>query len=165
MSSVSDKNQNISVEISLNGQSISADIPARENLADFIRHRVGLTGTNVGCEMGICGACTVRLNGSIVRSCLTLAAQAHGQKVETIEGLNASGEIEDLQNAFAKNNAAQCGYCTPGMLITSAELLASGQATDRDAIREFLSGNLCRCTGYQAIVDAVQQVAGERDHD
>jgi len=150
------------ISVHLNGQLIVANVPARENLADFIRHRVGLTGTNVGCEQGLCGACTVRLNGEIVRSCLTLAAQADGQSVETIEGLTASGEIADLQTAFHENNAAQCGYCTPAMLITAAELLAQGKALERDSIREFLSGNICRCTGYQAIVDAIEQVAKER---
>lgn len=155
--------QSLEVEINLNGQRIVATIPARENLADFIRHRVGLMGTNIGCEQGICGACTVRLNGDIVRSCLTLAAQADGHLVETIEGLSTGGEISDLQNAFHRNNAAQCGYCTPAMLISAAELLRKNPSPDRDDIREFLSGNLCRCTGYQAIIDSVEQVARERN--
>lgn len=155
----------VKIEIVLNGQKIVSTVPARENLADFVRHRVGLVGTNVGCEQGICGACTVRMNGEIVRSCLTLAAQAHGQSVETIEGLSSSGEIKDLQNAFLENNAAQCGYCTPAMLITASELLAKNKNPDRNTIREFLSGNLCRCTGYQAIVDAVEQVARDRNDD
>lgn len=159
---MTDSDHSMQISVHLNGQLIVANVPARENLADFIRHRVGLTGTNVGCEQGICGACTVRLNGEIVRSCLTLAAQADGQAVETIEGLTASGEIADLQSAFHKNNAAQCGYCTPAMLITAAELLAQGKTLERDSIREFLSGNICRCTGYQAIVDAIEQVARER---
>ncbi len=161
---MTDIEQTLQVDILLNGQRIVATIPARENLADFIRHRVGLMGTNVGCEQGICGACTVKLNGEIVRSCLTLAAQADGQSVETIEGLSSSGEISDLQNAFHKNNAAQCGYCTPAMLITASELLEKHTSPDRDTIREFLSGNLCRCTGYHAIVDAIEQVAKERNN-
>ncbi len=156
---MSDLKQTVEVCITLNGQTIKATIPARENLADFIRHRVGLMGTNVGCEQGICGACTVRLNGDSVRSCLTLAAQASGQTVETIEGLSDSGEIKPLQEAFHRNNAAQCGYCTPAMLITATELLNSNTEISRDSIREYLSGNLCRCTGYHAIIDAVEEVA------
>mgnify|MGYP001355095024 CR=1 FL=1 len=159
---MSDSIQNIKVDVNLNGQKIVSEVPARENLADFIRHRVGLMGTNVGCEQGICGACTVRLNGEIVRSCLTLVAQANGKFVETIEGLTTSEEIKDLQNAFHRNNAAQCGFCTPAMLITSAELLQKVKNPDRQTIREYLSGNLCRCTGYHAIVDAVEQVGKER---
>ncbi|MFT5132565.1 MAG: carbon-monoxide dehydrogenase small subunit [Gammaproteobacteria bacterium] len=159
---MADLNQNVHVEVNLNGQLIVATVPARENLADFIRHRVGLMGTNVGCEQGICGACTVRLDGEIVRSCLTLVAKADGHSVETIEGLTDSGEIADLQNAFLRNNAAQCGFCTPAMLITAAELLETRKNLDRKTIREFLSGNLCRCTGYHAIVDAIEQVVAER---
>ena len=162
---MADSNQTIQIKIRLNGQDIVANVPPRENLADFIRHRVGLMGTNVGCEQGICGACTVRLNGRTVRSCLTLVGQADGQSVETIEGLTASGEIADLQSAFHKNNAAQCGYCTPGMLVTAAELLETKENPDRKTIRDYLSGNFCRCTGYQAIVDAVEQVARERSNE
>ena len=148
--------------LELNGVKIKQTVPSRESLADFIRHRAGLAGTNVGCEQGICGACTVRLDGKITRSCLTLAVQADGHSVETIEGVTASGEIADLQEAFHRNNAAQCGFCTPGMLISSAELLTNSETLTRQAIRDFLSGNFCRCTGYQAIVDAVQEVAKER---
>ena len=153
----------VQITLELNGRTISETVPARENLADFIRHRIGLTGTNVGCEQGICGACTVRVNGKTTRSCLTLAAQVDGQQVETIEGITTSQEVADLQAAFHQNNAAQCGFCTPGMLMSAAELLNSGHSLDRQEIREFLSGNLCRCTGYQAIIDAVEQTGQARN--
>ncbi len=155
-----DKEPHFFVSVTVNGELVEADAPARESLADFLRHRVGLTGAHVGCEQGICGACTVSLDGRIARSCLTLAAQAHGQRVDTIEGMTGSGELAALQAAFLKHNAAQCGFCTPGMLITAAEYLANGGGTDRAAIREFLSGNYCRCTGYHAIIDAIAEVAG-----
>lgn len=155
-----DKEPCFSVAITVNGAIVEAEVPARESLADFLRHRAGLTGTHVGCEQGICGACTVRFDGSIVRSCLTLAAQAHGHSVETIEGMTDNGELAALQAAFLKHNAAQCGFCTPGMLVTAAEYLARGGRADRASIREFLSGNYCRCTGYHAIVDAIEEVAG-----
>ena len=151
--------QYISVAITVNGALIEVDIPARENLADFLRHQVGLTGTHVGCEQGVCGACTVRFDGRIARSCLTLAAQAHGHRVDTIEGMTDSGELAALQAAFLKHNAAQCGFCTPGMLISAAEYLAAAGRAERRSIREFLSGNYCRCTGYHAIVDAIAEVA------
>jgi carbon-monoxide dehydrogenase small subunit len=129
------------------------------HLADFLRDYLHLTGTHVGCEQGVCGACTVRLNGEIVRACLVLAAQADGKSVQTIEGLSDSGEIVDLQRAFRDRNALQCGYCTPGMLITAHDLLRQQPEPSRQQIREHLSGNYCRCTGYQAIVDAVEAAA------
>ena len=154
--------QYFSVAMTVNGVLVEAEVPARESLADFLRHRVGLTGTHVGCEQGVCGACTVRFDGRIARSCLTLAAQAHGHSIETIEGVTDSGEIADLQEAFLRHNAAQCGFCTPGMLISAAEFLNSHQATDRKSIRAFLSGNYCRCTGYHAIVDAIEEIAGKK---
>ena len=154
--------QYFSVAVTVNGVLVEAEVPARESLADFLRHRVGLTGTHVGCEQGICGACTVRFDGRIARSCLTLAAQAHGHSIETIEGVTDSGEIADLQEAFLRHNAAQCGFCTPGMLISATEFLNSHQATDRKSIRTFLSGNYCRCTGYHAIVDAIEEIAGKK---
>ena len=154
--------QYFSVAVTVNGALVEAEVPARESLADFLRHRVGLTGTHVGCEQGICGACTVRFDGRIARACLTLAAQAHGHSIETIEGVTDSGEIADLQEAFLRHNAAQCGFCTPGMLISAAEFLNSHQATDRKSIRAFLSGNYCRCTGYHAIVDAIEEIAGKK---
>lgn len=157
-----DKEPHVSVAITVNGARVEAEVPARESLADFLRHRVGLTGTHVGCEQGICGACTVRFDGSIARSCLTLAAQAHGHSIETIEGVTDRGEIAALQEVFLKHNAAQCGFCTPGMLITAAEFLNTHTATDRESIRAFLSGNYCRCTGYHAIVDAIEELVQEK---
>ena len=123
---------------------------------------MALTGSHVGCEHGVCGACTVRINGVIVRGCLTLAVQCDGARVETIEGMSDAGEIADLQAAFEKRNALQCGFCTPGMLLTAQELLSCGKVPSREQIREHLSGNYCRCTGYQAIVDAIEAVAQAR---
>jgi carbon-monoxide dehydrogenase small subunit len=128
-------------------------------LVDFLRETLGLTGSHVGCEHGVCGACTVRVNGVIVRGCLMLAAQCDGARVETVEGLSDSGELADLQDAFERRNALQCGYCTPGMLLTAQELLAATGMPSRAAIRAYISGNYCRCTGYQAIVDAIESVA------
>jgi aerobic carbon-monoxide dehydrogenase small subunit len=142
----------------LNGEAMTATVEARLNLADFLRHTLHLTGTHVGCEHGVCGACNVMIDGRSVRSCLTLAVQADGGNIETIEGLTASGAIADLQREFVARNALQCGYCTPGMLATAAELLSRGRPT-RAQIRDALSGNYCRCTGYQAIVDAIEAVA------
>ena len=134
----------------------------RLNLADFLREHLSLTGTHVGCEHGVCGACTVRLNGDIVRACLLLAVQANNASVETIEGLSDSGKIADLQDAFRHRNALQCGYCTPGMLIAAQDLLTHNPAPRREEIREHLSGNYCRCTGYQAIIDAIEATARAR---
>jgi carbon-monoxide dehydrogenase small subunit len=148
--------------LTINGEAVSQEINPRESLADFLRERRNLTGTHLGCEHGACGACTVRVNGDIVRGCLVLAAQLEGAQVETIEGITASGEIADLQEAFVLRNALQCGYCTPGMLMCAAELLARRPTTDRDEIRDFISGNYCRCTGYHAIVDAMAQTAAAR---
>ena len=149
------------ISFTLNGRPVSATVDARLNLADFLRHTLRLTGTHVGCEHGVCGACNVLIDGRSVRSCLTLAVQADGATVETIEGLTDSKAIADLQQEFVARNALQCGYCTPGMLVTAAELLARGRP-GRQEIREALSGNYCRCTGYQAIVDAVEAVAQAR---
>jgi aerobic carbon-monoxide dehydrogenase small subunit len=123
---------------------------------------LGLTGSHVGCEHGVCGACTVRVNGEIVRGCLMLAAQCEGAEVETIEGLSDAGEIADLQLAFEQRNSLQCGFCTPGMVLTAQDLLKDGAVPSREEIREHISGNYCRCTGYQAIVDAVESVAHAR---
>jgi carbon-monoxide dehydrogenase small subunit len=131
-------------------------------LVDFLRETLGLTGSHVGCEHGVCGACSVRLDGAVVRGCLTLAVQCDGHAVETIEGASDSGALADLQEVFRTRNALQCGYCTPAMLLTAAELLAGGSVPSRAAIRAHLSGNYCRCTGYQAIVDAVEAVARAR---
>jgi carbon-monoxide dehydrogenase small subunit len=152
----------LSISLQVNGERIDAQVLPRLNLADFLREHLKLTGTHVGCEHGVCGACTVRVNGDIVRSCLMLAAQTHGASIETIEGLSDSGEIADLQAAFRDRNALQCGFCTPGMLVAAQDLLIHESEPDRERIREHLSGNYCRCTGYQAIVDAVEATARMR---
>ena len=131
----------------------------RLNLVDFLRHTVGLTGAHVGCEAGACGACTVLVDGRLIRSCLMLAVQADCKRIETIEGADASGRIARLQEAFSRLNALQCGYCTPAMLLTAAELLRQNPRPSRDDVREWISGNFCRCTGYQSIVDAVLDAA------
>jgi len=151
-----------SISLEVNGERVEAYVLPRINLADFLREHLKLTGTHVGCEHGVCGACTVRLNGEIVRSCLMLAVQANEASVETIEGLSDSGEISDLQAAFRERNALQCGYCTPAMLISAQDLLRQQAEPGREQIREHLSGNYCRCTGYQAIVDAVEATARAR---
>jgi carbon-monoxide dehydrogenase small subunit len=148
--------------LDVNGERIETLVVPRLNLADFLREQLKLTGTHVGCEHGVCGACTVRVNGEIVRSCLMLAVQAQNTSVETIEGLSDSGEIADLQAAFRDRNALQCGFCTPGMLIAAQDLLKQVSEPDRGQIREHLSGNYCRCTGYQAIIDAVETAARAR---
>ena len=154
--------QTVAVRLSVNGQDVAQRVEARTHLVDFLRDSLGLMGTHVGCEHGVCGACTVRVDGSIVRGCLVLAAQLDGASVQTIEGLTASGEIADLQDAFFEYNALQCGFCTAGMLMCAAELLQASPTSDREKIREHLSGNYCRCTGYQAIVNAVAAVAIQR---
>lgn len=152
----------VPLSLDVNGERVDAHVLPRLNLADFLREHLQLTGTHVGCEQGVCGACTVRLNGDIVRACLVLAVQTEGASVVTIEGLSDSGEIADLQAAFRDRNALQCGFCTPGMLMAAQDLLQHSPAPDRDAIREHLSGNYCRCTGYQAIIDAVETTAQAR---
>ena len=152
----------VQVSMSVNSETVTRTVEPRQSLADFIRNELELTGTHVGCEHGVCGACTVRLDGQIVRGCLTLAVQADGCTVETIEGLTESGEIADLQDAFVTRNAAQCGFCTPGMLLTAAELLAADPGASREEIRIHISGNYCRCTGYQAVVDAIESTARSR---
>ena len=150
------------ISLDVNGEHVDAYVLPRLNLADFLREHLKLTGTHVGCEHGFCGACTVRVNGDIVRSCLILAVQLHGASVQTIEGLSDSGEIADLQAVFRDRNALQCGYCTPGMLMAAQDLLKQQPEPDRERIREHLSGNYCRCTGYQAIIDAVETTARMR---
>ena len=152
----------VPISLDVNGERVEALVLPRQNLADFLREHLALTGTHVGCEHGVCGACTVRLNGDIVRSCLMLAVQAHNASVQTIEGLSDSGEIGDLQAAFREHNALQCGFCTPGMLMAAQDLLRLEAAPDRERIRAHLSGNYCRCTGYQAIIDAVEATAKAR---
>jgi carbon-monoxide dehydrogenase small subunit len=148
--------------MTVNGVSVSRRVEARQHLVDFLREELGLTGSHLGCEHGACGACTVRVDGAIVRGCLMLAVQADGARVETIEGLSESGAIADLQRAFHERNALQCGFCTPGMLIAAAELLECRPGATREEIRTHLAGNYCRCTGYQSIVDAVEAVCRER---
>ena len=152
----------IAISLVVNGERIEAGVLPRLNLADFLREHLKLTGTHVGCEHGVCGACTVRIDGDIVRSCLMLAVQTHGAAVETIEGVSDNGEVADLQSAFRERNALQCGFCTPGMLMAAQDLLKQSPSPDREQIREHLSGNYCRCTGYQAIVDAVEATARAR---
>jgi carbon-monoxide dehydrogenase small subunit len=152
----------VAISLDVNGERFDAHVLPRLNLADFLREHLKLTGTHVGCEHGFCGACTVRVNGDIVRSCLILAVQLHGASVQTIEGLSDSGEIADLQAVFRDRNALQCGYCTPGMLMAAQDLLKQQPEADRERIREHLSGNYCRCTGYQAIIDAVETTARMR---
>jgi len=152
----------ISISLHVNGERVDAHVLPRTNLADFLREHLQLTGTHVGCEHGVCGACTVRVNDEIVRACLMLAVQAHDASVQTIEGLSDSGEIADLQDAFRNRNALQCGYCTPAMLMAAQDLLKRQPAPSRDDIREHLSGNYCRCTGYHAIVDAIEATANAR---
>jgi aerobic carbon-monoxide dehydrogenase small subunit len=150
------------VVLSVNGEEVRERVDARKSLVDFLREDLSLTGSHVGCEHGVCGACTVRVDGAVVRGCLMLAVQCDGARVETIEGVSDLGEIADLQSAFETRNALQCGYCTPGMLLTAQELLARGGVPSRDEIRTHISGNYCRCTGYQAIVDAIEAVAQSR---
>jgi aerobic carbon-monoxide dehydrogenase small subunit len=152
----------VDISLTVNGERVSERVEARANLVDFLRDTLALTGSHIGCEHGVCGACTVRVNGEIVRGCLMLAAQCEGARIETIEGIADAGEIADLQTAFAQRNALQCGFCTPGMLLTVQDLLAREAKPSRDDIRDHLSGNYCRCTGYHAIVDAVETVAHAR---
>jgi len=146
------------IALTVNGTAVQRRVPARQHLVDFLRETLELTGTHAGCEHGVCGACTVRVNGEIVRGCLMLAVQANGCRVETIEGLSDSKEIAGLQKAFHEKNALQCGFCTPGMLMAAQDLLKQGGKPSREEIRQHISGNYCRCTGYQAIVDAIEEV-------
>jgi aerobic-type carbon monoxide dehydrogenase small subunit (CoxS/CutS family) len=155
--------QQVDIQLTVNGERVARRVEARRHLIDFLRLDLGLMGSHTGCEHGVCGACTVRVDGAIVRGCLVLAASLDGARVETIEGVSDSGEIRDLQDAFIARNACQCGYCTPGMLITAAALLAANPRPTREEIREHLSGNYCRCTGYHAIVDAVEATAAKRN--
>ncbi len=156
------------IALRVNGEPVRGRVEARKTLVDFLRDDLGLTGSHVGCEQGVCGACTVLVDGAVVRGCLMLAVQCDGATVETIEGLADSGAIADLQDAFVRRNALQCGFCTSGMLIGAHALLEyvlreNGAVPSREAIREHLSGNYCRCTGYQAIVDAIESTAIARD--
>jgi carbon-monoxide dehydrogenase small subunit len=147
------------ITLTVNGTQVTRRVAARQHLVDFLREELGLTGSHIGCEHGVCGACTVRVNGDIVRGCLMLAVQADGCAVETIEGLSDSRELERLQKAFHEKNALQCGFCTPGMLMAAQDLIRQGgKNISREKIREHISGNYCRCTGYQSIVDAIEEV-------
>lgn len=146
------------IELTVNGEHVQEHVLVRTNLVDFLRDQLGLTGSHVGCEQGVCGACTIEVDGAMVRGCLMLAAQANGSSVVTIEGFANHPTGAKLQSAFAEHNALQCGYCTPGMLASSIEYIDRGGSSDRASIRQHLSGNYCRCTGYQAIVDAVASV-------
>jgi carbon-monoxide dehydrogenase small subunit len=150
------------IAVTVNGEEVRERVDARKTLVDFLREDLALTGSHVGCEHGICGACSVRVDGVVVRGCLMLAVQCDGARVDAIEGVADADEITDLQQAFVARNALQCGYCTPGMLLTAQELLARGGLPTREQIRAHLSGNYCRCTGYQAIIDAVEAVAQAR---
>jgi carbon-monoxide dehydrogenase small subunit len=150
------------ISLTVNGERVSRRVEARRHLIDFLRLDLGLMGSHTGCEHGVCGACTVRVDGQIARGCLLLAASLDGAVVETIEGVSDTGEIRDLQDAFIARNACQCGFCTPGMLMTAAELLKRNPQPTRQEIREYLAGNYCRCTGYHAIVDAVEATAAGR---
>jgi carbon-monoxide dehydrogenase small subunit len=143
--------------MTVNGVDVTRSVAPRQHLVDFLREELGLTGSHLGCEHGVCGACTVRVNGEIVRGCLMLAVQANGCRVETIEGLSDSRELERLQKTFHEKNALQCGFCTPGMLLAAQDLLRRKKRPTRDEIRAHISGNYCRCTGYQAIVDAIEE--------
>lgn len=143
------------IALTVNGETVEREVPVRQNLVDFLRHDLGFTGSHVGCEQGACGACTVVLDDQTVRGCLVLAVQADGATVETIEGV----QLDDLRAAFHRLNALQCGFCTPGMLMSAAELLERNPSPTIEAIREAISSNLCRCTGYQTIVEAVQDAA------
>jgi carbon-monoxide dehydrogenase small subunit len=150
------------IEITVNGEPRRCSVAPRQHLVDFLREDLGLTGSHLGCEHGVCGACTVRLDGRIVRGCLVLAVQADGCEVQTVEGLTRTGSMRDLQDAFIARNALQCGYCTAGMLMAAAELIETCPEATREEVRTWMSGNYCRCTGYQAIVDAVCDVLASR---
>jgi carbon-monoxide dehydrogenase small subunit len=152
----------VETTMTVNGSAVTRRIPARQHLIDFLREDLGLTGSHTGCEHGVCGACTIRVDGRIVRGCLMLAVQADGRRVDTIEGLSDSGELAELQRAFHRRNALQCGFCTPGMLIAAQDLVLHQPGATREQIREHLSGNYCRCTGYQSIVDAIEDVLAAR---
>ena len=149
----------VDIALTVNGTAVRRRVEPRQHLVDFLRDELGLTGSHTGCEHGVCGACTLRVNGEIVRGCLMLAVQANGCRVDTIEGLSDSKEIARLQKAFHEKNALQCGFCTPGMLMAAQDLILNSKKPSREEIRNHISGNYCRCTGYQAIVDAIEEVA------
>ena len=148
----------LDITLTVNGAQVSRRVAPRVHLVDFLREELGLTGSHVACEHGVCGACTLRVDGEIVRGCLMLAVQANGRRVETVEGLSDTKELAKLQKAFHERNALQCGFCTPGMLMAAQDLVKKKTKVTRDEIRGHISGNYCRCTGYQAIVDAIEDV-------
>lgn len=152
----------VPITFNLNGEEVTCHTSPRQHCADMLRTACALTGTHVGCEHGVCGACTIRVNGVTVRSCLMFAVQAEGQVIETIEGLSQNAAFDDLREEFLARNAAQCGFCTAGMLVTASELLQQQRPYTRAEIRDFISGNYCRCTGYHAIVDAIEAVNAAR---
>lgn len=155
-----------SIKLTVNGEAVSRAVEPRLLLSDFLRQDLGLTGTHVGCEHGVCGACTVLIDGRSARACLTFAAQIDGSSVETVEGLaKESGALTPLQEAFRDSHGLQCGFCTPGFLMVANEYLRAGGSADRGEIREAISGNICRCTGYETIVDAIAKVAGKGQDD
>ncbi len=150
--------QRMHAKFTVNGESVDAQVPVRMHLVDYLREEMGLTGSHLGCEHGVCGACQVMIDGQVVRGCLTLAIQADGKAVQTIEGLSESRELQELQAAFLEHNAFQCGFCSSGMLLTALEITKLHKQASREEIRELISGNYCRCTGYQAIVNAIESV-------
>jgi len=151
-----------SIDLVVNGRAVSRNVPARLTLADFLRQDLGLTGTHVGCEHGVCGACTVLMDGDSVRACLMFAVQAHGREITTIEGLTPAGGLSPLQQSFCDHHALQCGFCTPGMIVTAEAFLTRGERIDAASAREAMSGNICRCTGYVPIVHAVMEEGRRR---
>jgi len=150
------------IRVEVNGSTLTRDVECRKHLVDFLREDCGLKGSHLGCEHGVCGACTVRMDGQIVRGCLVLAAQADGHRIETVETPTPSPRLKALQDAFIEHNALQCGYCTPGMLMAALDLVERRPEANREQVREWMSGNYCRCTGYQAIVDAVCSVLDQQ---
>ena len=150
------------LNLTVNGQAQQRSVRPRQHLVDFLRQQLGLKGSHLGCEHGVCGACTVEVDGRIVRGCLTLALQSQGCSVRTIEGLSQDGDVRDLQDAFVRHNALQCGFCTPGMVMAAKELLENRPDASRAEVREWMSGNYCRCTGYHAIVDAICETLDAR---
>lgn len=153
--------RSVNISLRVNSEDVRATVPSRLNLVDFLREELSLTGSHVGCEHGVCGACTITVDGETVRGCLMLAAQADGKEITTIEGLAENGQSANLQAAFTKHNALQCGFCTPGMLASALGYVNAGGSADRDTIRQHISGNYCRCTGYQSIVNAICDVIEE----
>lgn len=159
---LNEPDETVRVRLIVNGRKVTCEVAPRDTLVDCLREKLELTGTHAGCEMGACGACLVQLDGRAVHSCLVFAVQADGAEVDTIEGLTERGVLAELQAEFHRRNALQCGFCTPGMLVNAHELLSQAALPSREQIRDALSGNYCRCTGYESIVDAIDAVAKAR---